>query len=1166
MQLIDGRAVYSATDLIGFVACEHLTSLEIAVSAGLVKRPFREDPELDLIARRGMEHERRFLDGLRSQGREITEIHREPSAPQKAAEETVKALERGDDVVYQAVLFHGEWLGQADFLLRVETPGALGPWSYEVYDTKLARQAKAGALLQLCLYTDLLTAIQGSRPAKMHVALGGSSRRVEPYRVADYDAYYRLVKRQFEEFVASCEPSFPPATRPEPVEHCEVCRWSIECQAEWRRTDDLSLVAGITRRQKRCLRDHEVRTRKGLAEVPLPIPWPVEGTRPEGIVKVREQARIQVEGEQVGRVLYELLDPSRTPEGTLKPNLGLLSLPEPSPGDLFLDMEGDPFAFEDGIDFLFGVLEPGVLDTEGKPAFHRFWSRDDGRGAITLAGEKRAFEQVIDFLMDRLTHDPNLHIYHYAPYEPAALGRLMGRYGSREAEVDRLLRGGVLVDLFRAVRQGLRASVEGYSIKKIEPLYGFERSIDLREARLALVAFSASLDIGGEQGEDPTISGCIEAYNRDDCVSNWKLRDWLEGRRLELADRIGAPVPRPLLDDPNPSDNLADHLQRVIVVEERLTANVPISPVDRTAEQQARWLLAQLLSWHRREDKVGWWRWFYLLNKLTDEERVEEPEPIGGLSYVGVVDRVARSLVHRYQFPPQEHDVSMSRGVTDPATKKAPGTVEALDNAAGTLDLRRGKTSDAPHPKSVIPKLVLGTRELKDSLLRVGEWVAEHGIEAPGLYRAARELLLRCPPRVGQAGSGELAQNEPTKTAARRLVASLEGSCLAIQGPPGSGKTTIGAEMIVDLVATGKRVGVTANSHKVIGNLLDKVVTEAASRGVNVRIGQKPGEDDPCTCQAAKSYTKNELLRTALAGGEIDVAGGTSWVWAREEFTELLDVLFVDEAGQMSLANVVAVASAAKSLVLLGDPQQLDQPLCGSHPPGAERSALAHLLEDEATMPPTLGLFLAGTWRLHPGICDYTSEVFYDGRLAPEPGRDRQRVAGTGLLDGTGIRYVPVEHAGNDKDSIEEAQEVSRLVHALLDGGGSWIDAEGERHSIGLEDVLVITPYNAQARKIADIFPGIRVGTVDKFQGQEAPISIYSMATSSAEEAPRGMEFLYSLHRLNVATSRARCLAVVVASPELIRVRCHTPRQMRLASAFARLVEMGAPSSLHSSS
>jgi superfamily I DNA and/or RNA helicase len=266
----------------------------------------------------------------------------------------------------------------------------------------------------------------------------------------------------------------------------------------------------------------------------------------------------------------------------------------------------------------------------------------------------------------------------------------------------------------------------------------------------------------------------------------------------------------------------------------------------------------------------------------------------------------------------------------------------------------------------------------------------------------------------------------------------------------------------------------------------------------------------------------------------------------------------------MSLANVVACAPAARAIVLLGDPQQLDQPTQGSHPPGAERSALGHILGDRATIDPSEGLFLGETWRLHPDICDFTSAAFYEDRLRPVAGLERQRVdpatAGGTALGGAGMRHVPVTHAGNATDSTEEAAAVVALVRELLDEGATWTDRHGDEHSVGLGDIVIVAPYNAHVAAIERAFAraGLGdpfVGTVDKFQGQERPISIYAMGTSAPEDAPRGMEFLYSLNRLNVATSRARCVAAVVCSPALLRVACHTPRQMQLANGLCLAVE-----------
>jgi uncharacterized protein len=1171
MQLLDGTNVYAATDLVGFLACEHLTGLEVARLAGLVERPFRDDPELKIIQQRGFQHEARYLEQLQESGRSISKIELDGSIADRgeqlrdAAAETERALRAGADVVYQATFFDGRWRGHADFLLRVERPSRLGAWSYEVADTKLARHVKGSAILQICSYIEGLVRIQGVEPEQLHVVLGGRARETASFRVSDFMAYYRLAKRLFEAHVADTVPANPPAgTYPEPAEHCDVCRWDEVCTKRRRADDHLSLVAGITSRQRRALTERSVDTRTGLAGLALPLVPKLEGVNAKGLERVQRQAAIQVRDTTPGGGrLWEVVEPSRLRDGTLEPDRGLLALPEPRPGDLFFDIEGDPYASDEGIDYLFGVLEPGVTVTEPDggtlPAFHAIWSRD-ADGALTEAAERDAFERLMDLFTDRLTKDPSIHIYHYAPYEPTALRRLMGRYGTREDEVDGLLRAGTLVDLYHVVRQGVRASVESYSIKRLEKLYGFTREVDLRDAGSSIAAFEAWLQgAEGEHGEEALAR--IQSYNRDDVVSTLMLRDWLEATvRPRLAETLGQDVPRKAPREPEAPVELAAELEAVATLAERLAPNGEDRQED--PEAHARWLLAQLLWWHRREEKSFWHRWYVLKDEMTDQDRLEAPEPISGLRFEHEVGPDKRSVVYRYSFPEQEYAVKPGGGVRA-SDGHNPGEVVDLDEAARTVDLKHTAVDDPSAVTCLIPFDYVDAGVLHKSILRTGEWVADHGIDGPGPHRAARDLLMRRLPRAGQADGAPIrAEADDAVEAAVAAALALDDSYLAIQGPPGSGKTYIGARIAIALAARGLRVGVTANSHKVIGHLLGEIA-DVADREVHrrPRIGQRTDNGNHVTFDGATPLKSPDAVHEALVGREVDVVGGTGWLWSRPEFAGLLDVLIIDEAGQMSLANAVASSQAASSVILLGDPQQLDQPVKGSHPPGAERSALAHLLDGTSTMPPERGIFLERTRRLHPAICAFTSEAFYEGRLEPIEHLDRQVLVAPGAADlaGSGVRLVLVPHAGNANDSPEEAQAIAGVVRALTGGDWGWVDAKGLPHDLGLEDVLVVTPYNAQVGVLEAALPaGARIGTVDKFQGQEAPVSIYSMATSTQDDAPRGMEFLYSLNRLNVATSRARCVALVVASPELLRVRAKTPRQMQLANALARFAEHAA--------
>jgi uncharacterized protein len=1134
MNLIDGGVVLSPSDLVGFLACEHLTQLEIVAARGRVPRPVRADPELDLLARRDEVHERTQLDAMRAAGRTVVEVgdHEETLAGLRAAEaETLTAMRSGADVVYQASFFDGRWRGRADFLLRVDTPSALGDWSYEVADAKLARSVKVAALLQMCEYSLHVARLQGRMPEHMHVLLGDGT--AEQHRVADCDAYHRAARRRLEEAVAAG----PADTYPEPVEHCHVCRWLERCSAQRRSDDHLSLVAGMRRDHARRLVTAGITTRAALAAAPESrvadigeAPWR----------RLRQQARLQVVETTTGAQTYELLDVDG-------PGLGLGSLPPPSPGDLFFDIEGDPFVLDGGLEYLFGITE--VVD--GRPRFHAFWAHD-------RAEEKAAFEALVDLVMDRRRRDPALHVYHYASYEPAALKKLMGRHATREDEIDSLLRGGVLVDLYRAVTQGVRVSKDSYSLKSLEGFYMPRRTEEIADAASSIVAYEHWLETG-----DAHLLDGIAAYNQRDCASTLGLRKWLEDRRDELESRNGHAVPRPEPRDDKPSEQLATMSAEIRGLVEELTHDVPDDPSLRSDEQQGRWLLAQLLDWHRREDKSSWWA-YYARCQMTDEELVEDSEAIGSLTHLSAVRTEKRSTVHRYAFDPgQEHKLDEGDTPHDPRTQRACGEIVGVDPDAGTIDVKRGPSfADSQHPTALIPSSPIPTTPMRHALRRLATAVATDGLGAPGgAYRAARDLLLARPPHLRNAvadGAALVSPDGDAVAATGRLVVGLDDSYLAVQGPPGCGKTYTGANVIADLVAQGRRVGVCAISHRAIGNLLQEVCRVVGERAQPVRVLQKCDEDQWCGVEAVQRTHRNEEVVAALSAHDVDVVAGTPWLFADARLDGVLDVVVVDEAGQMSLANACAVATAARSLVLLGDPQQLAQPSQGVHPEGAERSALDHVLAGHDTIPSDRGVFLPTTRRMHPDVCAFVSEVFYDSRLSSDPSCAQQRVDGDAGLHGSGTRFAGVAHAGNRTWSVEEELVVADLVDRLR--AARWTDGAGVTDAVGVSDILVVAPYNAQVKRLRAALPdGARVGTVDKFQGQQAAVTVYSMATSSASDMPRNLEFLFSRNRLNVAVSRARALAIVVCSPALLRTPCRSPAQLRLVNALCRYVEMAAP-------
>jgi len=823
---------------------------------------------------------------------------------------------------------------------------------------------------------------------------------------------------------------------------------------------------------------------------------------------------------------------------------GLSRLPTPSVGDIFLDIEGDPFARDGGREYLFGG---SIFQADGSLKSWSYWSYSDGE-------ERLAFQTVVDAILKSWASNPGMHVYHYAPYEPSAFKRLMGRHASREAEVDRMLRAELFVDLHAVVRHALRASVERYSIKDLEPLYGFIRTVGLEEARTGLLVVERALEFGVLEAITPEIRQVVEGYNRDDCVSAFWLRNWLEQLRSTV-EADGVVVPRPSLKDGAAPEQVDARSQRVQELVAALTGDIPTEPAERSDEEQARFLLAHLLDWHRREDKAPWWE-FFRLRDLSEEELFDEKAAISGLRFEARVSSTGRSPIDRYTYPPQDSDVRDDDLLHLPDGTDF-GNVVVIDRTTRTIDVKkRGAQADV-HPTAVFAHSVVNSRVLADALLRIAEDAVHNGLTDAMQFKAARELLLRRAPKL-RTGAFEARGGEGAEEFAVRIAAELDETVLAIQGPPGAGKTYTGARMICELVRRGARVGVTAVSHKVIRNLLDAVVKEANRSELQAHCVHKVTTRSPAQPVGVLETNSNDEAIARLRDGRTQVLGGTTWLWARPELQGAVDVLFVDEAGQMSLANVLAGSSAAGSIVLLGDPQQLEQPQQGSHPDGADVSAMEHILGEDLTIASDRGIFLPETWRLAPSICTFTSEVFYESRLHARAGLERQVLAGIEPFVGSGLWVVGVPHEGNQNSSPEEVDAVDRIVSALLQEGSRWIDAEDVEQPMTSEEIIVVAPYNAQVALLGERLAArrVRVGTVDRFQGQEAPVVIYSMATSTPEDAPRGMEFLYSLNRLNVATSRARCACVLVASPRLFEPECKSPRQMRLANGLCRYVEL----------
>ena len=1186
MNLDDKVLTFSATDLSTYSSCSHATLLDREVARGNRKKPHRSDPAIQLLQERGSQHEAAYRKLLEERsGKPALDLGarglKTRQQWQADTERTRAAMKEGHPVIFQAAMADDHWHGYVDFLVRRDHESgaprsSLGDFHYAAVDTKLAQEARGSAILQLCVYSIILESLQGMIPDEMTVVSpAGMTVSAPPalpqehvFRTADFGAYFRRLRRQMELFATerNLEESYP-----EPCSHCDVCSWWDDCNTRRRSDDHLSFVAGISRPQRKLLAAAGVDTLESLGKLSLPMVGRPKKLAEDSLERIQHQARLQLEARQSGAPQFELLP--------AEPGRGLSLLPEPTAGDIFFDIEADRYAPEGTLHYLFGWEEQ---DASGRPVYTKVWAHD-------RKSERAAFERFVDHVQKRRQDYPAMHVYHFAPFEKTALGQMSLRYLSREDEVDDLMRNAVLTDLMPVVKQSLRAGVESYSIKEMEQFYGYVRETDLRAASRARRLYEINRETGEAQSI-PEVMDTVANYNREDCESTLYLRDWLEAQREKL-NLNGAGIVRPASKAEEAPKDRSEWVKRVEDIRIRLLKDMPedLSPLPRTEREgwSARKLLADLIDWHARESKPAWWEYFRTIS-LSPDEAVDDSSPIGGIGPaqdLGKIEGKGKQK-HRYQYAFPDQEYSLKKG--DSLVYSPDGTSENVISVGEVADIDRANNliivERTPKPLAATP-LALAKKvsdppngKLQQALAEIAESLAPNfGLPDRLIdewdsgdrdFGAARALLSRAAPLLSD-GSVLQKPGETSTQAMKRVGPLLSGAVLPVQGPPGAGKTYSGSDMIVELVRAGKKVGITAQSHKVIANLLEGVHAAVARSASPVQLmsGQKVGDAADLyehVANANLAGKNGSVVSKLLRQGELDVVAGTAWLWTDEAMRKSVDVLVIDEAGQFSLANALAVSVAADSLVLLGDPQQLGQPLKGTHPAGAEASALEHLLEGAATVAEGKGLFLESTWRLPPQVAEFTSSYFYGGRLKAHPDCAQRELRTSGdaaKYSGAGMFFVPVEHEGNVNHSEEEAEAILEIVQSLFAGDSRWVNRTGEEKPLQQSEVLIVAPYNSQVHLLEESlieagFSQVRVGTVDKFQGQEAPVVIYSMTTSRPEDAPRGLDFLYSLNRLNVTTSRSEAIVLVVSSPRLLEADCKTPGQMRLVNGLCGAAEM----------
>lgn len=1130
MYLLDDVVVYSASDLAAAARCEYALLRAFDARLGWGPKTAADDDLLARTARLGDEHEQRHLDELRAEVGDNAVVIGRPAHTREgliaAAEATQEAVNRRAPVIVQAAMFDGRFVGFADFLV-------LDDDGYRLRDTKLARSVKVTALLQLAAYADALGRTGVPILDDVELALGNGL--LMSYPVGELLPVYRSRRQVLQELLDTHLAGGQAVQWGDAsVRACLRCP---ECQIRIDANDDVLLVAGLRTTQRARMIAAGITTITQLAD----HRGPIEGLSAAMAARLRLQARLQKASPAKGVPAYEVVNPE-----------ALCGLPAPSPGDLFFDFEGDPLWTADGnhwgLEYLFGVL-----DANNK--FEPFWAHDRRE-------ERQALRDFLDFVRDRRERYPDMHIYHYANYEKAALLRLAGDYGVGEEEVDDLLRENVLVDLFPLVRNSIRVGTPNYSLKSLEPLYmGDElRTGDVTTASDSIVMYDRYCDLvnQGQTDAAAAVLADIKRYNRYDCRSTLKLRDWLLEHALAHNVTYREPAaPKVKAHDPVDEDDTA----------RALMAFAGDELGERTREQQAVAMVAAARGFHKREDKPFWWAHFNRLDNTIDEwadtagvfivesaeieESWREPQgrerkPRRRLRLRGGLESGDLALGGAFAMYEDPAPASLDHHANGRACNTV--TIDSVDDPAEPTEIVVTETSGGADgqmhqqlPFALAPSELVGTRVLKDAINSFAEDLRAGLPNLPEV--GCIDLLRRRPPRLRSAQQLPRSGNDTTDIAAALL--DLDHSYLAVHGPPGCGKTHTAARVMTRLVKDhGWKIGVVAQSHSVVENLLDEVV----SAGVDpLSVGKRPKKPG----ERARRWReiKNDDYPSFVADHNGCVIGGTAWDFANpgRVIPGSLDLLVIEEAGQFSLANTIAVSAAAKNLLLLGDPQQLPQVSQGQHFEPVDGSALGWLVGDASTLDPSLGYFLAQSWRMHSAVCGPVSRYSYGGRLKSEAITDARVLAGRK----PGVHNIFVEHDGNSTDSAEEAERIVAEIAALI--GLEWTDEKGTR-PIGQGDVLVVAAYNAQVRMIRRHLEnaGLRdvlVGTVDKFQGRQAPVVFFSLAASSIDDVPRGISFLLNRNRVNVAISRAKYAAYVVRSPHLTDY---------LPSSPAGLVELGA--------
>jgi len=1115
------KNLYSPSMLKSYLSCKYTIFNEVnEKKLNLKKIELSKNDQLRV--EKGNVHEKNYLKELKKKYKKVIDLKNSDLTKEEKVPKTIQAMKEGWEIIYGGYLKRDKWRGEFDFLIiNRNLKSKFGDYSYEVIDTKNSNKPKPDHIIQLGMYTYMLEGTQGVLPKRFTIVL--KDMISEDVQVNQVNEFFKTHRENYEEFVNGEIDN----TKPEKCSFCQICKWQEECEKIWIDKDSLNQVGGLTKVHLKKLLELKIDTASKLSK--QDSNKQIKGFRKEISERLITQAKLQKEYEKTEVPIHQ---PNLNNINGIK---GFNLLPEPSACDLYFDIESvEDHIYPGGLEYLLGIY----YIEDDKEKFKALWSHNKKE-------EKKNLIEFFDFTKSHFKKYPSSKIYHYGSYEITALLKLTSLHKVKGIEYDHYLNLDKFVNLLNVNRQGLFISENSYSLKNVEKFYNFKREGDVQKGDVSQDYYSEWIET-----QDQNYLDEIESYNKQDCRSTFELHKWL----LEIKP------PETSWFVPYKKDEemqLRDWEVDMIAYQEKVEKS-------KIKDAKIKQLMSDIIGFYNREDKPAW-REFFDRRSKSDEELIDDPECIGGMISNGKPTPEKRSLIYSYIFEEQDFKLRKSKRVIiannqDIEQKDNAGTIIDIDYKKKEVLLKRGTASgilpsilsigpDKPRPNT---KLISNTYKFIDTL-----------IDKEDKYNALRDFLDKKHPKIKGVKTGDkIISSEDFKTEIPKIISNLDNSYIYIQGPPGTGKTYQASNAIIQLLKQNKKIGITGLSHKVIHNLLQRVEDMAKEKQFNFE-GYKRGtledEDTVFNGEFIKTYEKDPVFMDALKEKDVgQIFAGTKYHLASTFYDQKIDYLFIDEAGQVSLADLISIGNIAKNIILIGDQNQLGQPIRGVHPNNSGQSILDYLLEGKDTIPEDRGIFLNKTYRLNSILNEFISSNFYEERLICDERTDKRIIKFNkkSLIKNDGIHYVEMNHKNNVQTSLEEFEVVKDLMKEMI---GNEFDDNGSKRKLTVEDFLVISPYNTQVNLLISKLEEAkiknpRVGTIDKFQGQEAPVTIISMTSSDSDSLPRNKEFFFSRNRLNVAISRAQVASIILFNPNLLDSSPKNLDQIKLMNNFFKFL------------